>query len=174
MSKSKSFCYLAIVLPMIVFMNCNEKVKSKASIEKTNETIEVYNFDNELELKEYQGLKLDETHPNLLNPEISACDLQEVIQSWTDLHHKIGNFISDKGFNWEVEDESIKVVHKFYFESNGQIKYYFFRVLNKSVAANKKDEFGKIIQEFAMVYKINIDKKYEFAQCGKTKYWNKP
>ncbi|OBX25369.1 hypothetical protein LX77_01457 [Gelidibacter algens] len=173
-----------IFIVSIIFGNsgCKEKNENKAKLadgEKIetvdNEKIEiisVFNYDNPKELSEYNALNLDATHPNLLNPQISSSDYDSVIKSWTELHQRIGAYLSENGFNWEVEDKTISIVHKIYFKSNGEIENYFFKVLNENVTKEKKKQFANLISEFPKDIRIEFENDGSFAQCGKTKYIN--
>lgn len=153
-------------------ISCGDKKDDKEEItqNKKNEKITVFNFDNKQQLAEYNKLNLDENHPNLLNPEISKSDLNKVIKSWTDLHQRIGKTMAEQGFKWDVEDSSITIVHKIYFNSNSEIESYFFNVLNDNVSNQKKEEFAELISNFAVNNKIEYKSEGKFAQCGKTKY----
>lgn len=150
---------------------------SSSCIEKTEKAdnrkaIGVFNNDNEQQLTEYNKLNLDDTHPNLLNPQISKSDHSLVMKSWTNLHQKIGSHLSENKFNWEVKDSAISVVQKIYFTPQGAIENYFFKVLNKTVRIEKKEEYANLISSFAKNNRIEYKKDSNFAQCGKTKYLN--
>jgi hypothetical protein len=109
-----------------------------------------------------------------LNPKISKSNYNAVVTSWTDLHQNIGVYLADKDFNWNTNDSIISIVHKFYFKPNGEIKNYFYTILNASITDEKKSQFGDLIESYAMEHKIMITREGDFAQCGKTKYMNKP
>ena len=115
---------------------------------------------------------MDENHPNLLNPEISKSDLNAVMKSWTDLHQRIGAYLFENEFNWDIEDSSTTIVQKIYFNSDGEIENYFFHVLNENVTKEKKELFADLILNFAKKNKIEFESVGKFAQCGKTKYLN--
>ncbi|WAC01726.1 hypothetical protein N7U66_17775 [Lacinutrix neustonica] len=135
-----------------------------------NDHIGVFNYDNKQELSQYNTLHLDATHPNLLNPKISTSDYNLVVKSWSNLHQRIGDFLSKNNFDWEVEDHSIAIVHKIYFSAEGKIKNYFFKVLTENVSEEKKEQFASLILKFSKDNPINFKKEGPFAQCGKTKY----
>ena len=132
----------------------------------------VYNFHDKTELEIYESLGLDETHPNLLNPEIAAGEVKQVYGSWSDLHQKLGVFLKEKNFEWGTEDDMIKIVHKIYFNKNGEITSYFFYVMNETVDFEKTEEFSDLIKQFARENAINLQRDGAFAQCGKTKFPN--
>ncbi|SDB31472.1 hypothetical protein SAMN03097699_0654 [Flavobacteriaceae bacterium MAR_2010_188] len=166
------FKELFILIALIGISSCKQDAKKKTdSIEKTR-SIGIYNFDNKQELIEYNKMNLGESHPNLLNPQISKTDYDSVMESWTDLHQQIGNYLSENKFTWEVEDETITIVHKIYFEPNGEIENYFFNVLNQTVTKEKKEQFADLISDFAETNRIDFKRDKSFAQCGKTKYLN--
>lgn len=171
--KSKTILkYLFIPLIMIGIISCKEKKESTKQTVDNKIEVGVFNFDNKQELSKYNVLNLDETHPNLLNPQISKSDYNSVIKSWTDLHQRIGKYLSENRFDWEVKDSSITIVQKIYFNSDGEIENYFFNVLNKTVTKQKKEQFADLILSFANNNNIDFESERKFAQCGKTKYLN--
>ncbi len=129
----KSKIYLFILAGLL--MSCNES-STKNNISKVT-TTKTYDFDNKTEFNEYSKLNLDKTHPNLLNPKISEKDYQKVKKSWVELHQRIGKYLAKNNFTWEIDNPHISILHKFYFDPNGKIKTYFFRVINSNVT-NKK------------------------------------
>ncbi len=187
MKKMKFNIYLLVLIAFLI--SCKGKTEKKNnSIESTVETfdqeykiestkiesiIETFDYENKEELNKYSELNLDATHPNLLNPKISEKDYDMVMKSWTDLHQNIGKYLDKNDFEWEIDEPEISVFHKFYFEPNGKIKSYFYRVWNKNVTSNKRKEYAKLISEFAKTHQIDFKKDHQFAQCGKTKYLKK-
>ena len=160
--------------------SCKEKAESTKEVvenqevinEAINESIGIFNFQDKEEFSVYTSLNLDESYPNLLDPQISKSDHNTVIESWSDLHQRIGTFLSDNEFTWGVEDKSISILQKIYFDPNGKIKYYFFRVFNENVTNEKQEQFANLIAEFAETNRIDFQTDTSFAQCGKTKYLN--
>ncbi len=164
---------LFILIVLIGVSSCKQHPKKKTENDEKTKTIGVFNSANEQELTEYIKLNLDESHPNLLNPQISKTDYNTVIESWTDLHQRIGNYLVENKFTWETKDEAISIVQKIYFDHNGEIENYFFNILNPNVTKEKKEQFAKLISEFAKTNRIDLKRDKSFAQCGKTKYLNK-
>jgi len=173
MKLNKIVFSISLLLATGLVSSCNQNSDKRTPSIDTVPGISVYNFSNKLELATYNKLNLDESHPNLLNPQISKTDHNAIIDSWTDLHQKIGSYLSQNDFSWEVEDSTISIVQKIYFKPNGAIKHYFFNVLNKSITEEKKVQFSNLIIEFAKRNQIAIKRDKPFAQCGKTKYLNK-
>ncbi len=134
--------------------------------------IKIFDFDNKTELSDYERLSLDKDHPNLLNPEISKNEMNTVIDSWTALHQNIGKYLHENDFEWQVEDEQIMIVHKFYFNPDGKIHTYFFKILNEGISDSQREKYSELIVEFAKSNKIGLTRDSQFAQCGKTKYLN--
>jgi len=162
-----------LVISVIIGIN-SCKGKNEDNIESDEiKKVRVFNFDNKIELSEFNKLKLNETHPNLLNPEISKSEYNTIAKSWIDLNQNIGKYLSNKKFTWGVKDSTITVIQKFYFNKDGEIKTYFFRLKNKNISKEKKEQFSNLITDFAKDNKINIKKDKSFAQCGKAKYMNK-
>lgn len=132
------------------------------------------NFDNEFDMTKYEVLNLDSTYLNLLDPKnVSQEELNEVYHSWTEFHQSVIFFINENNFKWGVQDSTISIINKIYFNKGGTIDYYGFKILNKSVTEEKKEEFKDILKSFSKSVKIDLERKDNFAQCGKTKYLNK-
>ncbi len=162
------------IISIIIGINsCKGKTKNKVEIVNNKKEIGVFDFDDKQKLSIYNKLNLDETHPNLLNPQISKSDYNSVMKSWIDLHQRIGQYLSENEFTWGVKDNSITIVQKIYFKNNGVIQNYFFKVLNKDVTKEKKEQFANLVSTFAKDNQIEFKRDGDFAQCGKTKYLNK-
>ncbi len=162
-----------LVLGVLVgISSCKDKEGSKTETVENKEPITVFNFDDQRQLSAYTSLDLDASYPNLLNPEISVTDYKTVLKSWTELHQEIDAYLRRNNFSWGVEDESISILQKIYFEPDGDIDYYFFRVLNPRVSPEKKEQFADLLAEFAQSHQIDLKRDQIFAQCGKTKYPN--
>lgn len=159
---------------LFILGSCHQQLDSQLLNKDTQpqKKITIFNFDNKQDVASYKELQLDSTHPNLLNPQISKDDYMLVRESWAGLHQKIGAYLSEKDFSWEIEDSVITIVQKFYFYPNGEIKSYFFNIRNESVTAQKKKEFGDLIANFSEDHTIELSRNQDFAQCGKTKYYN--
>ena len=143
----------------------------KANSQK-QEVIQVFDFNKQPEIVKTKSSELDKDHPNLLNPEISKNETTKVRDSWIKLHQNIGKYLEANGFKWEVDDPEIMILHKFYFEPNGTIKTYFFRVFNEEVSNDQREAYAELITDFAKTHRIAITKDSQFAQCGKSKYVN--
>lgn len=161
---------IQVILICLLFFNC-QKNKNKDG-EKNLLTIETFDFKNEEDMSRYKILSLDESHPNMLSPDISKNEIEVVRKSWIDLHQRIGNYLENNDFDWGSNDAKIIIWHKFYFEPTGKIKAYFFRIVNNSVTESKRAEYEQLIIAFAKVEKIDFKKEFQFAQCGKTNYMN--
>jgi hypothetical protein len=164
---------MLVILIIAGTYSCKEKNENKTQSDETEKKAKVFNFDNKTELSQFNKLNLDETHPNLLNPQISKTDYNSVVKSWTGLHQNIGKYLSDKKFTWNAKDSTITIIQKFYFNKNGEIENYFFRIKNKEVSKEKKEQFANLISDFSKSNKIDFKKNECFAQCGKAKYLNK-
>jgi len=134
--------------------------------------VRTYDFNVEDQREQFQSLSLDDDHPNLLNPEISADDIDQVRQSWGSLHQQIGSFLKENQFDWEVEGDDIAIVHKIYFTPEGQMRHYFFRVINEEVTLEKRQEYAQLLMEFSKKHVLDLDREEPYAQCGKTRYAN--
>ncbi|TBW30050.1 hypothetical protein [Gramella sp. KN1008] len=141
-------------------------------ISQNTTDIRVFDYEDRTEFSQYEQLNLDKDHPNLLNPEISKNEMDKVIASWTELHQNIGQYLQENDFEWQVEDSEIMIVHKFYFNPDGSIHSYFFKMLNEGISASQRKKYSELVTEFAKTQKIGLTKDFQFAQCGKTKYPN--
>lgn len=169
--KLKTILKVFFILTIITgISSCKKKIENQSDVIENKKEIRVFNFDNKQQLSDYNKLNLDQTHPNLLNPQIARSDYNSVRKSWTDLHQSIAEYLAKNEFNWGVEDTSIVIVQKIYFNANGEIKDYFFNVLNENVTKEKKEQFANLITAFAKSNKIELNRDKQFAQCGKTKY----
>ena len=155
---------LLLLLSLFILIGCSQSTPA--------DTASVYNFHDKEQLEAYTALNLDDTHPNLLNPQVSQDEISKVIGTWSDLHQRVGKHLAEHNFSWGVEDSSIAIVQKIYFKPDGEVTHYFFNVLNKSVSKKKKEEFSNLLKSFASENKINITREEQFAQCGKTRYMN--
>ena len=157
-----------LFLSCLLFLSCGEKKAEKEN--KEQDQILVYDFDNKAEKDQFDKLILDKTHPNLLNPQISETDLDQIRVSWTELHQDIGKYLDENNFSWEIDDRELNILHKFYFTPNGKIKFYFFRVANSRVSDAKRKEFAGLMADFATSYQLSLERQAQYAQCGKTRY----
>lgn len=141
-----------------------------AQMAAPTDKVAVFNFDDKEALKEYESLKLDDSHPNLLDPSLSKESHEEVIENWTELHQELAGFLAEKKFDWGTEESNVAIVHKIYFAPSGEITAYFFNVLNSDIPESKTAEFAELVGEFADTAAIALTRESTFAQCGKTRY----
>ncbi|MGK7389949.1 MAG: hypothetical protein ACNS60_06345 [Candidatus Cyclobacteriaceae bacterium M2_1C_046] len=142
-------------------------------IAMSNSEQKVINVSDKKELEHFNKLNLDEVYPNLLDPRnVSDEEAKAVYKSWGEFHQKVMAFMKEQDFDWDVQDSTIALVNKIYFNKNGTVDYYAFNVLNPSVSDAKKEEFKKVITAFSANVKLELDRDSKFAQCGKTRYIN--
>ena len=159
-----------LLLYVMAISSCAEKAEKKTEASGEEDAVFIVNFEDKPAFEEYLALNLDDTHPNLLIPENSEADHAAVLKSWSDLHQRIGSYLAENNFSWGVEDSSITMLQKIYFEPNGEIKTYFFRIFNENVSEETKAEFASLLRDFAVDNRIEIQRDGNFAQCGKTRY----
>lgn len=138
-----------------------------------NENGSVVGFHNEVAYNEFKRLLLDETHKNLLNPNIS--DKEEyptIINSWKNLHGKVNAILKDSRFSWNVPDSTITVVNKIYFNANGEVNYFFVNIRNENISNETKDLYVQLLTDNLKELSINLQREEPFAQCGKVNYQN--
>ena len=170
----KSKLIIAILLLNTIVLgtiSCNEKpTESKVVISNTHKVV---NFDNSTEFKAFRELNLDSTYMNLLDPKnTTELEYKAVIQSWSEFHQKVSKFIKQENFHWEVPDSTISIVNRIYFNKNGTVDYYGFKILNQSIPAEKRKEYENVLQKFSESIKLDLPRDKKYAQCGKIKYMN--
>jgi hypothetical protein len=152
-------------------ISCNEKPAESKVV--TNNSHQVVNFDNSKELKAFRELNLDSTYVNLLDPRnTSESEYKSVMHSWSEFHQNIAEFIEQENFQWEVPDSTISIVNRIYFNKNGTIDYYGFKILNPSISAEKRNEYEIVLQKFSEHIHLDLLRDEKYAQCGKIKYVN--
>ncbi len=160
-----------IICLITAFVSCGNSSTVFGQGDKTNP--KVINFDNKTEFNDYQKLNLDSLYPNLLDPSKSSeKEYKAVIKSWSEFHQKVSSFMKNESFTWSVEDSTISIVNKIYFNKNGMVDYFFFRILNPSISDSKKTEFESVLQKFSRSVIMDLTRDSKYAQCGKTKYLN--
>lgn len=169
-NKFTKVVFIAISISGILSCKSPSENQSKPPVKEVS--LKVFNVDNREEMAQFDKLNMDKTHPNMLDPRNSKSENEKIKASWIDLHQSIGNYLAENNFSWGVEDQAIKMFQKIYFEPNGQLKTYTFKIVNRSISAEKKEEFGNLIAGFAKTHKVNYSMDKPFAQCGKTSYQN--
>ncbi|MCF6352855.1 MAG: hypothetical protein L3J06_07580 [Cyclobacteriaceae bacterium] len=152
-------------------VSCGNSSTGFSQGNKTNP--KVINFDNKTDFNDYRKLNLDSLYPNLLDPGNSTQEQhKKVIQSWSEFHQQVSKFMKDENFTWDSPDSTISIVNKIYFNKNGTIDYFVFRILNPSIPDSKKIEFETVLQKFSKSIIMNLSRDSSYAQCGKTKHIN--
>lgn len=151
-----------LVILLICFISCKQEQKNKV----------VYNLDDKEQSDKVKLLKLDDQYANLLNPQVSNDEFKTVYSSWGDFHKEIGKYINQENFNWEVADSTITLVNKIYFDKEGKVEHFLFKVRNENVSNAKKEEYQQLLNKFIEDKKVNLKRDKQFAQCGKVKYKN--
>jgi len=152
-----------VLICLLIAISCSNK--------KENNVL-VFNVGDDKTRVELIEMELDKKHPNLLNPSISKKNYDSVLGSWTELHKELNDFLNKNNFEWDVNEEKIKIFNKIYFDKSGKVKVYAFRILNRN-AAKKSDEYGQLMLKFLKGIKISIARDFDFAQCGKISLPNK-
>ncbi|MDY2586817.1 hypothetical protein [Winogradskyella aquimaris] len=156
---------------MALTLGCKQN-SSEDKTENTKEPI-IINFDDKLAFTEFSQLNLDEKCVNLLDPRnTTENESKRVIESWSNFHKKIISFLKEEDFSWEVPDSTISIYNRIYFDKNGRVNYYVFNINNPSISELKKEEFKNTLSKFSKEVHIELRRDEEFAQCGKTKYFN--
>lgn len=164
-----------VLLTITILSACQtgaEKQQQNELSANDNNQVIVYNYDNKKAFEAFKQQNLDATHANLLNPQIAKDDMKQIVASWTELHQEVMTVMKEHQFDWGVEDSTVGVLDRIYFDKKGQITAYFFRVLNEHVDQNKTEEFAAILQDFSKNHSISIKRDSAFAQCGKVSYVN--
>lgn len=151
--------------------SCKEKNPQKEIIDIQKPL--VVNGDDDVAIRQLQNRNLDSVYMNLLNPKnVSDSEYNAVSDSWIEFHKQVSQFIDKENFKWEVPDSTITIMNRIYFDKNGTIDYYAFKVMNPSVSLNKRAEYEKILQKFSRDVKINLQREENYAQCGNIIYLN--
>ncbi len=138
-----------------------------------SDSLLVFNLAEEDDRRQFQDLHLDADHPNLLMPGLPAEEFKVVQTSWVKLHQGLGNYLERHGFEWEVADRDISILHKIYFTPTGVVKKYCFKVMNKEVTTAKTEAFSVLAAAYFKEGHIDLVRPSQFAQCGKTRYPNR-
>lgn len=163
--------HILCILWISFFISCKNKPSNEAALAPKQPI--VISFNNKAVFNKFKTLNLDSTYTNLLDPRnVSPSEYQEVTAAWSDFHNKVNNYLYEIDFKWEVTDSAITVFNKIYFDKNGAVDYYAFKVLNPGVSEEKQIEFEKILKQFSKEKTLNLKRDNQFAQCGKTKYIN--
>lgn len=118
-------------------------------------------------------MNLDSTYTNLLDPRnVTESEYKDVVESWTEFHKNISKFIKEVDFKWNVPDSMITISNRIYFDQNGTIEYYTFKIRNPSVSVEKIEEYEKVLQKFSKEIKLDLKRDEKYAQCGNIKYKN--
>ncbi|HLV13749.1 MAG TPA: hypothetical protein VKY41_01115 [Xanthomarina sp.] len=159
------------ILLIIGLISCKQN-----STEKVTEDIKepkIVSANNEMAYNEIKKLNLDSTYTNLLDPRnVSEPEYKMVMKSWSEFHKNISQFLIDENFKWEVPDSTITIFNRIYFDKNGTIDYFTFKIKTPSVSDEKQTEYEKILLKFSKQVKLNLKRPEQYAQCGKTKYLN--
>jgi len=166
--KTKHILNFALLISMFIGMtSCNNKGNSVEIDPK------IVSFDNRLAFAEFRKLNLDSSYTNLLNPANSTeTEFEVVMESWTQMHQKVSKFIKEENFKWEVSDSTITINNRIYFDKDGTIDYYAFKIINPSVPLEKRRAYEKVLQKFSKQIKLDLPRDEKYAQCGKIRYLN--
>lgn len=138
-----------------------------------NEKGSVVGFHDKIAFNDFKKLLLDETHKNLLNPNVSNKEeYPTIINSWKNFHGKVNAILKDNRFTWNVPDSTITVVNKIYFNANGEVNHFFVNIRNKNIDKETKDLYVQLLTDNLKELSIDLKREEQFAQCGKVKYQN--
>ncbi len=158
-------CILFFLLVAGLTIGCTSDSQTDKKTKKTS-TFAVYDGSIEQDRKTYSRLNLDDTCPNLLDPNISKDEIAKVKAAWFDLNKSLGSFLSENDFNWDTTGTKVNIWHKFYFNKDGTLKAYLFKFRDKSINEKTRASYKKFIKEFGSTYKLPLTKESTFAQCG--------
>ncbi|MFN1834665.1 hypothetical protein AB2B38_005330 [Balneola sp. MJW-20] len=122
--------------------------------------------------EDYKKADLDQYYPDLMSPENRKENFEEVYRSWGEFHQKVYSILKKEGFTWGSDDPQIYVLNKIYFNPEGEVQHYFFRILNDSVSMEKRKKFKAILESNFGELKISYSQTEVFAQCGKSAFPN--
>ncbi|GAA5044186.1 hypothetical protein GCM10011506_47610 [Marivirga lumbricoides] len=162
-----------ITFIIILFFNsfgCEQSTVKNSETTETQSGPEIFNYSDKSSLNKYISLELDSVYPNLFTQQTTPKTFKDVRDSWITLHNDLSGFLKAHHFNWNTSDSIISILHKIYFQKDGEIKYHFFRIFNAGITEDKQVEFANLLFKFDSSYQINLKRDSLFAQCGKAKY----
>jgi len=111
---------------------------------------------------------LNESCPDLMNPQYLLKDREAILESWTALNQNIGQQLVDEGFKWDSSPSGkVKIYHRFYFHKDGSIHRYYFNILDTTVSKEKRVAYATQVGSILKNYDLGIQRDSAFAQCGK-------
>lgn len=158
-----------LILLIIGFISCKQTSKETVIIIEPK----VVSGNDKTAYNALKIMNLDSTYTNLLDPKnVTEDEYQIVSKSWSEFHKELSQFIKNENFKWEVPDSTITIMNRIYFDKNGTIDYYTFKIKNSSVTDEKIVEYEKVLQKFSRDVKLDLKRTENYAQCGKIKYTN--
>ena len=164
------FCFLAFSMFLSILISCKGETGEDSTVDMDGR--KVFSANNSDELSAYGKMELDSIYPNLLDPTVSGDSIEYVMNSWMLLHQAISTQLDRNAFTWQSQDSIIEILHKVYFNKDGQIDYYLFKIFNESVNDSIVSAFSVELDSFTNNYVMQLDMDRNYAQCGKTSYMN--
>lgn len=90
----------------------------------------------------------------------------EFFEAWKKLLQDISAFLWKNSFKW---DSPTRCFNVFYFDKDGTIDYYFYKIDD----FKKTGEFEKLMNEFIKDYKFPLKAEMKFKQCGSAIFQDK-
>jgi len=155
------FILILIFIPIII--SCQQKQKDPF----------VVHVKDKKAYAEIKKKNLDSIYTALLDPDNTRdTEYEQVITAWSTFHKKLSSYIKEADFKWEVPDSVITIYNKIYFDKDGKVEYYLFKIGNPSISEKKRIEFNALLQKFSKEVSMDIKRSQGYAQCGHTKYLN--
>jgi len=143
----------------------NEASANLPVVIAANDSIAYGNFKRKNIKKAYGNILDSQNH--------TQKEYDSLVSKWTVFLKKISVFMKERNFKWDVPDSVIKVRNQIYFDKDGKVDYYTFKILTPGVSPQKQEEFSRILREFSKQTKLNIIKNTKYKQCGTSLFLNK-
>ncbi len=148
-----------LIFILLVFNGCQQKTIKRSSI--------IVSSSDSIHYNKIKKMNLDSAYSDLLNRK-NLIDSERTIvyKAWSEFHKKLSKYVKQVKFDWEVPDSTITIFNRVYFDKNGYVDYYKFKIKNSSISTKKIKEYEKILQKFCKKEKLDIERPEKFAQCG--------
>ena len=158
---------LIAILICLVFNVCSQTKPSELSQHFC------YSFD-EAKIKGISIKELDSIYQSAFNAADTSRSVfkeEEVLNKFQEEYVKMlrsfGTFLSENDFKWET---STKGFNRIYFNADGSIDYFLFRINEENFPEERLNEFQRILNLFIQEYKLDITAPKKFVQCGGINY----
>jgi len=94
-------------------------------------------------------------------------DKDQIINAWTKLNKDLSVYAKKNGFDWKSQSRGF---NKVYFNKDGSIHLFFYRIDKDYFTYKEQEQFHKLINQFVKDYRFDIQLKKPFTFCGGVVY----